>query len=229
MGILANLISPSVISTHSLGAGTSCLLTMYLCVNAIIPEDRKIECFAFAPPPTFFQDSRSYGPTSGQPTSNTDDCSAKVNRAIQNTVAYIHDNDVVPFLSIASVRRLINLLDTVDNETEHIWFWSRWRIFYEYDPIPPTIKRKVFQAEKDMKDTKQDLCAAVDGECNMTIPARRIVWCKHNTSSGKFEAYSCDPEKVAEGNIFLTPDMLSDHLPEQYEDAFDDIVAHYPN
>lgn len=212
-----------VITGHSLGAGTSCLLTLYLCVNDIFPEDRVVECFAFAPPPTFFQMTSDDNTGCNQPSGP---CSAKVARAIQNTVAYIHDNDVVPFLSVAAVRRMVNLLDAVDNETEHIWFWKRWRIFYEYDPIPEKITKSVLAMEKEMSEGKSTVCLAVDGECNMTIPARRVVWCKHSCA-GRFEAYSCDPKKVAQGNIFLTPDMISDHLPEMYEDALDDILAQY--
>jgi hypothetical protein len=64
---------------------------------------------------------------------------------------------------------------------------------------------------------------AVDGEHNMIIPARRVVWCKHDFISKKCDAFSCDPEKIAQGNIFLTSDMISDHMPENYEDALDSI------
>jgi hypothetical protein len=196
-----------VVTGHSLGAGTSCLLTLHLYVDEVLPKNRKIECYAFAPPPTFFA------------CSDDSACCAKIDRAIQNTVAYINDNDVVPFLSVAAVRRMVKLLDAVDNETENIWFWKRWKIFYEYDPIPEHITKSVLAVE----NARNNASSAVEGEFEMSIPARRVIWCKHNFA-GRYEAFSCDPRKVAAGNIFLTPDMLSDHMPEQYEDALDEVL-----
>lgn len=201
-----------IVTGHSLGGGTSCLLTVKLYVDQIFAPSRKIECFAFAPPPTFFSCCED-------PVIQT-----RVDEAVQNTVAYIHDNDVVPFLSIKAIRRMVTLLDVVDNQTEHIWFWRRWKIFYEYAPIPEVITSSVLKVEEDMYQGKL-LAEEVDGEHNMTIPARRVVWCKHNFTGRQFEAYSCDPEKIARGNIFLTPDMLSDHMPEMYEDALDAVLA----
>lgn len=201
-----------VICGHSLGGGASCLLTLHIYVDGLVPSDRNIECYAFAPPPTFY------------PCSDDSACCAKVDKAIQNTVAYIHDNDVVPFLSVAAVRRLVRLLDIVDNETEKIYFWNRWKIFYEYAPIPESITKSVLA---EIHNMSQGSFSAVEGEYNMIIPARRIVWCKQNFA-GKFEAFSCDAEKVASGNIFLTADMISDHMPENYEDALD-AVLEYPH
>jgi hypothetical protein len=201
-----------VICGHSLGGGASCLLTLHIYVNELVPPDRKVMCYAFAPPPTFF------------PCSDDTACCAKVTKAIQNTVAYIHDNDVVPFLSVAAVRRLARLLDAVDNETEKIYFWNRWRIFYEYAPIPEAITKSVLH---EIQNMNRGSLFSVDGEYNMIIPARRIVWCKHNLA-GEYEAYSCDAEKVASGNIFLTADMISDHLPENYEDGLDAILERLP-
>lgn len=86
-------------------------------------------------------------------------------------------------------------------------------MFYECSPIPESITTSVLAVEHDMHRGKL-LAEEVDGEHNMTIPARRVVWCKHNTAENRFEAYSCDPEKVVRGNFFLTPDMLSDHMPD---------------
>jgi hypothetical protein len=195
-----------LITGHSLGAGTACLLTVKLHQEQIIQQHNKVVCYAFAPPPTF----ECQSPPSPQ-----------LELAIQNTVAYIHDNDVVPFLSIAVVRRLALLLDAVDNQTEFLWFWKRWRIFYEYETVPTSIVESVLDASR-MKQR------AIDGASELTIPARVVVWCKKNTKitstkhpTGTFQVYGCDPKKVAEGNIFLCQDMLTDHLPEQYENALD--------
>jgi hypothetical protein len=196
---------------HSLGAGTACLLNLKLHVEGQL-GNRPIYCYAFAPPPTFCLCSAAAAADE-----DAGDSSKKIDQAIQHTVAYIHDNDVVPFLSISAVRRLATLLDAVDNQTENIWFWRRWRIFHEYDGIPQELIDSVLQAEKF--SSRDDRAA-----CDMIIPARVVVWCKKNFA-GTFQAYGCDPYKVAAGNVFLNQDMLSDHLPEQYEDALDALVA----
>jgi len=217
-----------LITGHSLGAGTACLLNVKLHHEQILSkQNRQVVCYAFAPPPTF-----EYCPGSSALTNRDGDDKVQddehFQRAIQNTVAYIHDNDVVPFLSIAVVRRLALLLDTVDNQTEFLWFWKRWRIFYEYDTVPKEIADRVVEAST----TKQ---RAVDGASELKIPARMVVWCKKkeegcsstppptagNSKAGTFEAFGCDPNKVAEQHIFLCQDMLTDHLPEQYENALD--------
>jgi hypothetical protein len=194
-----------IITGHSLGAGTACLLNMQLHVNEVF-KGRTVQCFAFAPPPTFWPCADDSDP---------EECDAKVKQAMQNTTAYIHDNDVVPFLSVTAVRRMVNLLDSVDNKTELIWFWKRWQIFQDFAKIPADISDSVSKAE-----ASQDLA---DGECRMTIPAHCVVWCKEN-EDGKFEGYACDPYKVADTDVFLCPDMVSDHLPEEYEDCLDALV-----
>ena len=142
-------------------------------------------------------------------------------KAMENTVAYINDNDVVPFLSVSAVRRMVNLLDAVDNQTEHIWFWKRWKIFYEYDAIPEELVKNVLDSEKSMCTPR----TAEGGESALPlfIPARSVVWIKQK-ENGKCEASDCDPQKIAASNIFLCPDMLSDHMPEQYENALDSIL-----
>jgi hypothetical protein len=198
-----------IVTGHSLGAGTACLLTIRLHSQEVL-KGRTIQCFAFAPPPTFWPcaDNSTESPS----------CKAQIQQAMRNTVAYIHDNDVVPFLSVTAVHRMVRLLDSVDNETENIWFWKRWRIFYEYESIPEQITKSVLAAEvSSQKD------GPMNGHCNMVIPARRVIWCKQNFA-GRFEAFPCDPFKIAEGNIFLCPDMISDHLPEQYENALDALL-----
>lgn len=196
-----------IVTGHSLGAGTSCLLTVKLYSEGIF-KDRVVKCYAFAPPPTYFPKVANAPPDA-------------VKKAMENTVAYINDNDVVPFLSVCAVRRMVNLLDAVDNQTEHIWFWKRWKIFYGYNAIPVGLIKNVLDAEKSMCTKTKS--AGDESALPLFIPARSVVWIKQ-ISAGKCEASDCDPEKIAAGNIFLCPDMLSDHMPEQYENALDSIL-----
>ena len=194
-----------MITGHSLGAGTACLLNMHLHVNEVF-KGRTVQCFAFAPPPTFW------------PCTNQSDeavCNPKVKQAMQNTTAYIHDNDVVPFLSVTAVRRLVRLLDSVDNKTELLWFWKRWQLVQERSGIPKEIVDNVLNTAEKSELKK--------GESRMIIPAECVLWCKEE-EEGTFASYVCDPFKVANTDIFLCPDMVSDHLPEEYEDCLDALV-----
>lgn len=43
-----------VVCGHSLGGGASCLLTLHIYVDELVPPNRKVQCYAFAPPPTFY-------------------------------------------------------------------------------------------------------------------------------------------------------------------------------
>lgn len=50
---------------------------------------------------------------------------------------------------------------------------------------------------------------------------------KKNVLSNKFEGYGCDATRVAENTIFVSSDMISDHLAEMYEDALDALLDDY--
>lgn len=199
-----------IITGHSLGAGVSCLLNIKCHVDKLV-GNRPIKCYGFAPPPTFYP-CRADATGDGNP-----DPPALVGNAIDNCTAYIHDNDAVPFLSISSVRRLAALLDAVDNVSEHMWFYDRWKIFHEFKPVP----REIFDSvAKAMRSENKE----VDGECRMIIPAKKVVWMKQNILSKEFEAYACDASAVANNTVFMSQDMFSDHLPEMYEDALDALL-----
>ena len=200
-----------IITGHSLGAGTSCLLNIKCHVDKLV-GNRPVTCYAFAPPPTFYPcDPDATGDGKADPP-------ALVKKAIENTIAYIHDNDAVPFLSISSVRKLAALLDAVDNKTEFMWFYNRWAVFHEMKEIPKDIFESVGEAAKAE-------AAEVDGECRMIIPARVVIWMQKDEANSKFEGYGCDATKVGKNTVFMSQDMFSDHLPEQYEDALDALLA----
>lgn len=188
---------------HSLGAGTACLLNVKCHAEKLL-GDRVVKCYGFAPPPTLSIDS-------------TDDTyKSEIEKAIDHSLAYVHDNDCVPFLSVAAVRRLAALMDTVDNRTEHIWFYRRFKMFWEWEAIPNEIFDDVAAVEKGKS-------VAGKNATKLVIPARLVVWMK-NTGSGTFNAYGCEANAFADENIFLNPDMVSDHMVEPYEDALDSLV-----
>ena len=96
-----------------------------------------------------------------------------------------------------------------------MWFWDRWRIYFEYKDIPQELHDAVVGAS-----LAEHKC--VDKECNMIIPARSVIWAKKEDDI--FNGYGCDPALVARNTVFVSPDMISDHLCEMYEDALDELL-----
>ena len=195
-----------IITGHSLGAGTACLLNLKVHVEGLgIPGmNRRVLCFGFAPPPTFVWDVTN---------SNGD----AIERAMGHSVCYIHDFDCVPHLSVATIRRLATLLDVVDNYNENVWFWNRALIFWGWKSVPKELVAIVTNAQKEM-ESSTERCT----DCRMIIPAKVVVWCKRNNET--FGAIPCCPRAIADMNIFVCDDMVAHHLPEQYEDSFDAIL-----
>lgn len=171
---------------HSLGAGVACLLQMKCYKENLLGADRLVKCYGFAPPPTLCSDAL---------VKDSDDA-ASIQRAIDNTLCYIHDNDCVPFLSVMAVRRLATLMDAVDNRTEHMWAYRRFKIFWEWETIPREIVDDVKAAEANKACVK-----CCDGASRLVIPAKMIVWMKKNFA-GSYEGFGCDPGDVADLNIF---------------------------
>jgi hypothetical protein len=95
-----------VITGHILGAGAAALLSLKLNYEKsdTVPKSPlkgvNVKCFDFAPPPVYLQTQ----------TDKTQD--VKVAVAMKNTYAFIHQNDIVPFLSVDAVRRLVNTVAT---------------------------------------------------------------------------------------------------------------------
>jgi hypothetical protein len=192
-----------IITGHSLGAGTACLLHIKVHVEGLVLSDtnRRVLCFGFAPPPTFSWDIAN------------SNCEA-IERAIKHSVCYIHDSDCVPHLSVATIRRLATILDAVDNYNEKVWFWNRALVFWGWKPVPKELIDIVANAQKAMESNSD---RSVD--CRMIIPAKVVVWCKK--INNKFEAIPCCPRAFSDMNIFVCEDMVAHHLPEQYEDSLD--------
>lgn len=193
-----------VIVGHSLGGGVATLLNAKCHCEQLL-GDRTVKCYGFAPPPTLCADSLTKGTKEA----------TLIQKACDNCICYMHDNDCVPLLSVVCIRRLATLLDTVDNRTEHIWAFRRWRIFWEYDDIPKEIAEDVKAIE-----TKTRGVECSKGASKLIIPSKLVVWMKKNFA-GTYEAFGCHPNDVADLNIFCNQDMISDHLCEPYEDAFD--------
>lgn len=199
-----------VVTGHSLGGGTACLIHVKIYAENLIPNNRVL-CYAFAPPPTFTYDHND----------ESKECRA-IAEAMKHCIGYIHDNDCVPHLSVATIRRLSVLLDAVDNFNEHVWFWKRALIFWGWKALPQELIDDVNRAQTSL-DARGDKCT----DCEMIIPAKVVVWMKK--TSDKFDAIPCQPKTMAGLNIFMSDDMVTDHMPEQYEDALDFLLEDMRN
>jgi hypothetical protein len=91
-------------------------------------------------------------------------------------------------------------------------------IFWEWEKIPEELVEDVKAAEKAGRDV------ACDGASKLIIPAKMVVWMKKNFA-GSYEGFGCDPKDIADLNIFINQDMITDHLVEPYEDALDELVG----
>jgi hypothetical protein len=184
---------------HSLGAGVACLLQIKCYKELLLGPNRIVKCYGFAPPPTF-----CWG-------SDTDHVDESIQRAIDNTTCYIHDNDCVPLLSVMSIRRFSVLMDTVDNHTEHIWFYKRFQMFWEWKAIPTPIIDEIAYVEKEKVSTME----CCDGASKLIIPAKTIIWMKKQnsittstsnsskvSSNSSYIATGCTPQSIADLNIY---------------------------
>jgi len=113
--IIENPGFDSVITGHSLGAGAASLLTLKLKYEDILLtkenkalKDVAIRCFAFASPPVFYL---------SQPSKKSED-------AMNDTYAFIHEKDVVPFCSGDKMRKLTETTKIVDEKPKGFLFSS---------------------------------------------------------------------------------------------------------
>ena len=191
-----------IITGHSLGAGTACLLHLKVHDEGLL-KDREIRCFGFAPPPTVAFDDQHM-------------VNKNMLKAVENTICFVHDNDCVPFLSVSCVRRLTRMLDVVDDKTQRITAYRRFRMFWGWEPLPVDVIAAVEAANAD-RSLNQDTVA-------LLIPAQFVVWMKQRVDDKPhFDAFGCLPQDFANENIFICEDLLCDHLVEPYEDALDDL------
>jgi len=197
-----------VVTGHSLGAGAAGLLAIKLKHGDLLAKEDpslasvKVSCFAYAPPPVYLSDEGK----------------EKINeKYMENTYAFIHENDCVPFASADSVRRLSRNVDAVDAATNPIvgplMAIGKWR-------VPQKVKDIIFD-ESEMPYIK--------GSEKLAIPALYSMWMRKHSSDDKgrpmYNAMFVRPQGYGSRpgtndlNIFLDLDMISDHMNPMYERA----------
>lgn len=206
-----------VITGHSLGAGTAALISLKLNyekkLNKLAPplNGVKITCFAFAPPPVYLADP------------GHEEIMAET---FLNTHAFIHENDVVPFLSADSLRRAAYIVNEVEEKAKTKSL-TGLLMAMGVKPISSNLKNIVFE------DPNLEM---VPGAEKLAIPAPYAIWMQYKEYDDKgfreYDAMFCRPQGTKEGEeegtndlqIFWDIRMVPDHMNPLYERAIASIT-----
>ena len=197
-----------VLTGHSLGAGAAALLNILLHENNRKKVNgRAIRCFAYASPPVF----------AGEVAEETSEA----------CINYIHDTDVVPFLSVDSVRRIFAALHAIEECNLGVWIRSLI-IWGSTEVIHLSTLLRVESALHDPLPVKK-------GAPELLIPAHMNVWMRTiapnlpkdlNTEElAELNPFSpsdfvlADSAKLARMGVSFDPSMITNHFPNGYESA----------
>jgi Lipase (class 3) len=187
-----------VLTGHSLGAGVATLVHMMLQYREKDDTFFQARCMAFAAPPTISR-----------------------HRPLHRCVNFIHDQDIIPFLSVDSVRRLCKSIQTIDEENMSLL--QRWKAIRS----PAWTNEKLLKKVRDLPPV-----STCDGAPALHSAAETNVWLRrldtNTTSSWFFDDPNDDDDdfyKVelwnATGltNVAIRLELTHDHLPSLYEQA----------
>jgi hypothetical protein len=192
-----------VITGHSLGAGVACLINILIHNSMFIPpEERKVSCFAYAPPPVFY------------PRIHPDEAA----EAVQDCYAYVNKWDVVPQLSVDNVRRVVQTIASFDKILAEYPAGDRIKFHLNHKPIPEALVDTVRKARSLPVPEKE-------GAPTLSIPAKCIVWMHNKDGSDKNVTTSLlDPVKYAERVMDFNSSMIDNHMAPNYEASFKSLV-----
>jgi hypothetical protein len=151
-------------------------------------------CFAYAPPPVFT-------PLEFVP------------NAVKTCTSYIHEADVVPFLSIDSVRHFFAKVGVIQKYTEKAKWLSQVPVSIGFAKPDQALLDDVLTANTKRLPPKA-------GAPILKIPSAAVVWMCEKGRSGKYDFKVCDPRRLATLGIFVDSNMLQDHRAPTYEHAF---------
>lgn len=179
-----------ILTGHSLGAGTAALMNIMCYSNkGKLVNKRRTRCFAFASPPVFTPLEAA-------------------SEAVSACTNYIHENDVVPFVSIDSVRQLLSVLALIAEETQHMNRLQVLRLAFGKAEPPEKLKVKVFEASQQRPVPKI-------GAPMLHIPAARNIWIREKGATLGVSTWNS--RELSTLGLYIHPDMLQDHFPSNYE------------
>ena len=207
-----------VVTGHSLGAGTSILLTMlYIAFQrgnldqmrqefpnklgqCVLRKNAEIKCYAFAPPPVFSSTKIFQGDSS---------------EAIE---VFVNNRDIVPRLSLATFNDMLHVLQRVD--TLKLGMKERLKAALS-DHDHPILISLINMIKSAVEDTAfGDILASNDDHfVRLHIPGK-IHWMQRKPNkSYRVLQKGSDFFK----RMLLVDGFFADHLPDQYEHAFENI------
>jgi hypothetical protein len=200
-----------IVTGHSLGAGTACLLNILVHTKKLLPRAqlKRTRCFAFASPPV-------YTPMEFVP-----------RQCLAGTTNFIHQDDAVPFLSIHSVRRLLAQLACVQDECQNNKMTRRQRakILLGLEAPPKEL------ADAILIDAPKKV-APKQGAPQLCIPAGQTIWLLETSDGEGYTYETFRPKDLVSsssrggrgGLLQIRPNMLVDHFPPRYEHALDHLL-----
>ncbi|OEU21033.1 alpha/beta-hydrolase [Fragilariopsis cylindrus CCMP1102] len=190
-----------ILTGHSLGAGAATLVTILVQNKNLLPKEQKIRCFAYASPPV-------YTPLEFVP------------KSVQATTNFVHQNDVVSFLSIQKVRQLFSSLRAVELYAHnHMSSRERYKVILGSSEPPKELIASVLEAEGKLLSPKK-------GAPVLYIPAKNTIWLKKDkeNNNGDYRFEVSNAREMTQKVIRVYPDMFTDHFPSRYEHAFDHLI-----
>ena len=183
-----------VVTGHSLGGGTACLLTSMILSKKLVRAPTK--CFAFASPPVFFPVERASG--------------------LGVTTNFIHQQDVIPAMSMHSVRHLFGLLQTIQTyQRKNLSRTERLQVAFGLKAPPKDLVDAFREQQKKSMPS-------IEGSPRLEVPAAKTVRL-HPSNNDSYTWECLSPKDLIrhyEG-IRIHPEMFLDHLAPRYEHALE--------
>merc|ERR1712165_428103 len=146
----------------------------------------------------------------------------RITDSMAKIYSFIHENDCVPFLSVDAIRRLLDTVLDVDK-------------FATLPFAKPLMAAGLIGVPDDLKNTiiQERSLEPVKGGQPLAIPSKFLMWMQYFRDDEKdrpmYDFQFCRPEKenghigTNDLNILLDEDMISDHMPPNYERAINSI------
>ena len=185
-----------VLTGHSLGGGCACVINM-MCQHdpTLLGGDVKIRCIAFACPPLF---------------TDLD----LIPQAVATTTNYILEQDVVPFLSVDSVRHVFQCVRIIEDYMQtNMTATARMNLTLANAKPPQEMIDAVHQASGMRLPPKP-------GAPVLSIPAAANIWMKEGPR-GDYDFDVCDSTILSWLGLNVDVRYFQYHLPPRYEHAFE--------